>query len=191
MYYQPNSCTTPPAHRQAGGTILRQQEKVPPAYMQQVFLTNFWPVYNALFYLCVESFLMQQPDGSTCKPSPIASWVLKITYAEATWLSCWPDIFDILLGRILLVFFVDKASKTLLIFSSVNFGWLTSGHVKFFLSPTRSVWKCNNNKNWTSLNWICVNIRHYMWWPNNEFVIVKLNLDFLRFQWQSSKSCNW
>jgi hypothetical protein len=46
--------------------------------------------------------------------------------------------------------FADEASKTLLIFSLVNFGLFEKGQVTFFLSPARSVQKCNKNNNLTS-----------------------------------------
>jgi hypothetical protein len=38
MYYRPNSYTTDADCEWAGGTILRQQKKVPPAHMQRVYL---------------------------------------------------------------------------------------------------------------------------------------------------------
>ncbi len=46
--------------------------------------------------------------------------------------------------------FVDEASKTSVIFSSVNIGSIKKGQVTFFLGPTRSVQKCNKNNNLTS-----------------------------------------
>jgi hypothetical protein len=46
--------------------------------------------------------------------------------------------------------FVNKASKTLLIFSSVNFGLFKKEQVTFFLSPARSVQKRNKNNNLTA-----------------------------------------
>jgi hypothetical protein len=42
--------------------------------------------------------------------------------------------------------FVDEASKTLLIFSSVNFGLIEKGQVTFNLGPVRSVQKCNKKE---------------------------------------------
>ncbi len=38
VYYQPNSCNTHAEHECAGGTFLRQRNKVPPAHAQRVNL---------------------------------------------------------------------------------------------------------------------------------------------------------
>ena len=86
--------------------------------------------------------------------------------------------------------FVEEASKTLLIFSSVNFGLFEKGQVTFFLSPARSVQKCNKNNNLTSERKQKVTL-DTNWQPASKFGSETVNLDFLSFQWQYCKSCNW
>jgi hypothetical protein len=82
--------------------------------------------------------------------------------------------------------FVEEASKTLLIFSSVNFGLLEKGQVTFFLSPARSVQKCNKNNNLTSERKQKVTL-DTNWQPASKFGSETVNLDFLSFQWQYRK----
>ncbi len=76
------------------------------------------------------------------------------------------------------------------LFTSVNFGLFKKGQVPFFLSPARSVRKCNKNNNLTSEHKQEVTL-DTNWQPAIKFVSKTVNLDFLSFQWQYHKSCNW
>ncbi len=67
---------------------------------------------------------------------------------------------------------------------------LYTWQVTFFLSPARSVQKCNKNNNVTSECKQKVTL-DTNWQPPSKFASETVNLYFLSFQWQYRKSCNW
>ncbi len=71
--------------------------------------------------------------------------------------------------------FLDEASITLLIFSSVNFSLFEKGQVTFFLSPARSVQKCNKSNNLTSERNQQVTL-DTSWQPVSKFVSETVNM---------------